>query len=131
VYNLGEASRVTGRNRATIYRDIKNGRLSANRTEKGGWEIDPAELNRVYPHPKRSVSGNGSDNASNNESSTAETAAVSRENELLHETIRDLRQRLDASEAERRETQAKLTALLTDQRPAAPPSPWWRRLLGR
>lgn len=120
---------MTGRNRATIYRDIKNGKLSANRTEKGGWEIDPTELNRVYPHP---VAGNRADNASNNKSRIDETA-VSRETfeqmqrqlQDSQETIRDLRQRLDREADERREAQAKLTAMLT-----GPPKPWWRRVLG-
>src|SRR5215218_9923284 len=36
-----------------------------------------------------------------------------------HETIRDLRQRLDTEAEERR----RLTALLADQRPSAPPAP--------
>ena len=52
---------MTGRNRSTIYRDIKNGKLSATRSEKGGWEIDPAELERVYPR-------NAADNAPRNKS---------------------------------------------------------------
>jgi hypothetical protein len=38
--------------------------------------------------------------------------------------IRDLRARLDASEAERRATQVQLTAILTDQR-AIPARRWW------
>lgn len=47
------------------------------------------------------------------------------------DTIRDLRARLDASEDERRRIQAQLTALLTDQRPAAPTSMWGRFLAWR
>lgn len=38
------------------------------------------------------------------------------------ETTRDLRARLDASEAERRQAQTQLAALLADQRATAPPA---------
>jgi hypothetical protein len=44
------------------------------------------------------------------------------------EMIGDLRRRLDQSEEERRQVQARLTALLTDQRPAPQPAArrgWW------
>jgi hypothetical protein len=50
------------------------------------------------------------------------------------ETIRDLRTRLDASEAARlaeAEERRRLTALLTDQRPAPPTSGWGRFLAWR
>jgi hypothetical protein len=32
-----------------VLRAIKAGRLSAQRDETGGWQIDPAELHRVFP----------------------------------------------------------------------------------
>jgi|SRR5262245_9017581 len=40
---------ATGVNRSTVLRAIKAGRLSAQRDEQGGWQIDPAELHRVFP----------------------------------------------------------------------------------
>ena len=46
---LGEASRLTGLGKTTIQRSIKAGRLSATRTELGSYQIDAAELDRVYP----------------------------------------------------------------------------------
>jgi excisionase family DNA binding protein len=48
---LGEAARLTGLGKTTLARAIKAGRLSATRTEAGSYEIDPAELSRVYPFP--------------------------------------------------------------------------------
>ena len=48
---LGEAARLTGLGKTTLARAIKAGRLSATRTEMGSYEIDPAELSRVYPFP--------------------------------------------------------------------------------
>src|SRR5262249_3168939 len=44
VYNLASAAAATGVNRSTVLRAIKAGRLSAQRDETGGWQIDPAEL---------------------------------------------------------------------------------------
>ena len=38
-----------GKGKSTLQRDIKAGRLSAPRDEKGRYKIDPAELARVYP----------------------------------------------------------------------------------
>jgi hypothetical protein len=44
---LVEAARKTGL--ITLARAIKSGRLSVNRKEDGSYEIDPAELARLYP----------------------------------------------------------------------------------
>ncbi len=46
---LGEAARLTGLGKTTLARAIKAGRLSATRTDTGSYQIDPAELARVYP----------------------------------------------------------------------------------
>jgi hypothetical protein len=64
---------------------------------------------------------------------SAQLEAERRTNALLERTNDDLRQRLDASEAERRNMHAQLTALLMDKResPVADPPPrsWPRRVL--
>jgi len=44
---LVEAARKTGL--ITLARAIKSGRLSVNRKEDGSYEIDQAELARLYP----------------------------------------------------------------------------------
>jgi hypothetical protein len=49
VITLGEASRQTGKSKAAITKAIRAGRLSAAKGETGDWQIDPAELFRVYP----------------------------------------------------------------------------------
>jgi len=128
---LGAAARHTGRSKSAISRAIASGKLSAVRSgrPKGGWEIDPAELMRVYP---RDSSGNRETgpNATPGET-TAELVALGRLLDEREATIRDLRARLDASEAERRCAQERLTALITVERPPAQTSRrWWKRLLG-
>ena len=46
---LGQAAIETGMAKSAISRAIKSGRLSARKIENGSFEIDPAELFRVYP----------------------------------------------------------------------------------
>ena len=47
--SLREAAQQAKTSRSTILRAIQSGRLSATRTDDGGYSIDPAELCRVYP----------------------------------------------------------------------------------
>jgi hypothetical protein len=49
VYNLMSAAAAAGVNRSTVLRAIKAGRISAQRDNNNGWEIDPAEFHRVFP----------------------------------------------------------------------------------
>jgi excisionase family DNA binding protein len=52
--SLREAAQQAGTSKSTILRAIQGGRLSAPRTDDGGYDIDPAELFRVYPPRKSS-----------------------------------------------------------------------------
>ena len=47
--SLREAAQQARTSKSTILRAIQSGRLSAARTDDGGYSIDPAELCRVYP----------------------------------------------------------------------------------
>ena len=55
-YTLGQAAKATGKSKPTILEAIKKGRISAVKNELGRYDIDPAELHRVYP-PIGSVGG--------------------------------------------------------------------------
>jgi excisionase family DNA binding protein len=48
-FSLREAAQEAGTSKSTILRAIQSGRLSAARTDDGGYAIDPSELSRVYP----------------------------------------------------------------------------------
>jgi len=48
-YTLGQAALATGCNKSTIFRAITGGRISAQRDSNGAWQIEPAELHRVFP----------------------------------------------------------------------------------
>jgi predicted ribosome quality control (RQC) complex YloA/Tae2 family protein len=148
-YTLGQAAQATGKSKMTIQRVIKKGVISANKTDSGEWEIDPAELHRVFPLVTESDT---SERIMLRDDTHSDTSLLQREivqdekirqieqqgereRHQLQNTIDDLRRRLDQSEEERRRTQTQLTALLTDQRqkveaPPPPPSFWQRLLKG-
>jgi excisionase family DNA binding protein len=46
---LGQAAKAVNVSKSTISRAIKEGRMSSSRTDNGEYQIDPAELFRVYP----------------------------------------------------------------------------------
>jgi hypothetical protein len=145
-YTLAQAASATGRDRSTLLKAIKSGKISAARDETtGAWRVDAAELVRVY--------GIGGSEA-NSEPSIGDAPADMR---LLLEVERtkaagfearladmarvndDLRRRLDQADTDRRQAldrlavaQERIAALLTDQRTVAPSPrrswlPWRRR----
>jgi Helix-turn-helix domain len=145
-YTLGEAAAAARRDRTTVLRMIKRGRLSATRDPvTGGWLIEPAELHRLYPamhsagHSAEQSNGDAGHGAGDAQAVlTAQLTAERARSALLEGVVDDLRRRLDA--ADRRldaeaEERRRLTALLADQRvkpeatsdlPAPPRRGWWR-----
>jgi hypothetical protein len=136
-YTLSQAAKASGRGKTTVFRAIKSGRLSAVRDETGGtWIIEESELFRVFPPGTGdSVPRNDVEPARNAEREVRVAELETRVAELQgrladsHETVADLRRRLDEERAERRAAQERIAALLTDQRSAAPPPApiqrWW------
>ena len=129
---LAEAARSVGRSRTALLRSIKAGRLSAERDPlRGGWIIDASELARLYPLERDApvthvpdASGTGRD--------APEIGELRARLADMTDQVQDLRRRLDASDAERRHAldraaQERITALLTDQRPATTSARrrWW------
>jgi len=127
-----QAGALVGMTKAGIIRAIHTGKLSATRNEHGNFEIDPAELFRVY---EAVATGDNSDdkvvdNATVDQSETLREKVTMLERIVndKDETIRDLRARLDAEAEERR----KLTLILTTTKEEQPkPKGFWARLLGR
>lgn len=48
-YSLADAAKAVNRTKPALLNAIQKGRISANKNALGQWEIDPAELHRVYP----------------------------------------------------------------------------------
>jgi hypothetical protein len=119
-YSLKQAAEATGKTKPTILRAIKASKLSAQKDVHGQWQIDPAELHRVYrpiDEPERETL---------NSSNTLE-----REVALLREVIADLREDRDRwrAQAERLAISKPTSdAIITPPPPAAvapKPRRWW------
>jgi len=157
MYSLKEAADACGRGKPAILKAIQKGRISANKNQLGEWEIDPAELHRVYKHvvPGSVHQGNSverwepAEEPLEIEALKRENALLREQTELLKDERHDLRRRLDEEAAERRKSAdeiRRLTLLLTHQpelkpeaTPAAQPTPetttdkggLWQKLFGR
>ena len=131
---LGQAAKETGLSKPSISKAIKTGRLSAVKTENGEYQIDPAELFRVYPvtsKPKADILQEKTLRLPN-----GLQAALDAMRELLGQVEGerdDLRRRLDEEAADRRasaEEVRRLTLLITHQTKPEPEikpstvSPW-------
>ena len=122
---LNQASREAERSKATLLEAIRNGRLSAPKDDLGRYQIDPAELFRVYPPTGRRPDA---ETATDPLQPTTETALLRQKVEFLERIIRgienernDLRRRLDAESGARESAAAeirRLTLMLTH-----PPAP--------
>lgn len=143
--SLNKAAKEAGVAKATLVEALKSGRVSASKSEKGHWEIDPSELFRVFPKT-------GSENLREpiptpfeNHSKTSQNGALEvevkmlreqlalvatereREREQLGEQIQTLRDQMERQSADHRQA----LALLTDQREKAKDQPrrgFWARL---
>ncbi len=125
---MTEAAKLTGKQRQTIHKAIKEGRISATRGESGEWQIDPAELFRVYP-PLSTVNDNQSDKVDTGLQRV--DSGLQREVELLRERIREKNDIIDDLRQDRDHWRQQATALLTDQREKSPPEPSVKGLRAR
>lgn len=130
-YSLSEAAKATGKNKTTIQRAIKNGKISAAKGNSGSYEIEPSELHRIFPpaaaqHDAHTPQSNDTqrDRITSIDSHLTRVLELEKELAVAHErangleaqkdqmadTINDLRKRLDS-------TEGRMTALLSDSRP--------------
>lgn len=121
---MGEAAKLAGISKATLSRAIKNGRISAARNDKGGFDIDPAELFRVYPRNAATVAANGSVKQDatliSSPSTSDETPVLRAEIEGLKAQLAMMRDHSDEIKKQRDGWQAQAESaqrLLSDQRP--------------
>lgn len=88
-YTAGQAAQATGKNIATITRAIKSGKISAQKDASGAWQIDAAELHRVFSlnaQPLRK-SQMQSDASPLQEQSKSQTSASEQELAALRERV--------------------------------------------
>lgn len=132
ILSAGEAAKLVGKSVPTITRAIKNGKLSATPRKPRGWDIDPAELFRVFSAVTNETKGKYNklepETPIRDKVLQVKLEVMEQRFEDAQATIDDLRTRLDAESAERRQ----LTAQLTDQRqqPESQKKGFWARLVG-
>ncbi len=132
---LGLAAKATGKQKSTILDAIRSGRLSASRNELQQWQIDPAELFRVYPaQPKTERQETPEQQA---EHPTPFVKILEKEREERERERRQLESQINDLKADRDRWQQqaeRITLLLTHQQqqpPAETARPgFWRRLFG-
>ncbi|MBV9218439.1 MAG: hypothetical protein JOY94_03410 [Methylobacteriaceae bacterium] len=123
VLSLREAAQEAGTSKSTILRAIQSGRLSAPRNHDGGYDIDPAELFRVYPpKPKTEHSAGGAagqDGAANG-AAAAELATKLAALEVEIRGLKDLLAEVKQSRDEWRDQASRLTNAIPDLRATKP-----------
>jgi len=131
--SLGQAARMVGVGKTTISRAIKAGKISANRRDDGAYEIDPAELSRVYeidPETSATVAANrhavrhATPAVTPDVATQAELTGARHLIEMLKAQVDDLRGDRDGWRQQAEATQRLLTQT------APPVRPWWKRLAG-
>jgi hypothetical protein len=135
--SLGQAARLAGLGKTTLARAIKAGRLSATRRDDGGYQIDVAELERVYPlrAPAEAADGTGAAPglAAHQATDHATSAALAAEVAALREMLTMMREQaaeLRHDRDEWRDQAQRFAALPAPATPATPEKPmtWWRWL---
>jgi excisionase family DNA binding protein len=134
-YTLTKAATATGVSRSTIFRAIKTGRISATRTEGGNFEIEPAELHRVFPpaETRAAHAGNGAMNRDAMAAATADTGQLAQlESEikalreaLLREQLHETRDTVDDLRRDRDAWRSQAQQLALPKPATEPARRWW------
>lgn len=127
-----EAVKTFAVSRATLLKDLQNGKLSGTRDDRNNWQLDPAELARVYRY--RPVENTNADQARPDYISQTRPDQIDQAKPLIDAASVDLNLRLVRAELElaaEREKNALLQRHLDDVRrmlpapDAKPARRWW------
>ena len=103
--SIKEAHKLAGISRSTMLRQVKRGKVSATlNPETEAYEIDPAELARVYPH---SVNTSKPESENQGDSGSYDDEYV----ELLQQTVRDQKEQLE----DMRQSRERLETIIQQQ----------------
>ncbi len=121
MFTLGTAAKEVGKGKATISKAIASGRLSATRNDKGHYEIQPAELFRVYPpNSAETVEAERQETPGKPAVDTPNTATLQVEIDGLKVRLELMRESIDDLKGQREGWQKQAEAaqrLLADNRP--------------
>jgi len=111
---LTDAAKATKRTKQALAQAVQKGKLSAKKDANGVWQVDSAELFRVYPPEGKALL---QDPANDLELLRARLATLEAVHEADRELIDELRRARDSWQA-----QAERLALTASPQPAAPPA---------
>jgi hypothetical protein len=133
-FTLVQAAKETGRDRSTLFRAIKKGKLSGEKQDDGSYLIDSSELFRVYPEKQI--------DSAMTQGAQVELHQAAQQGALVHalrEQIDLLKDQLDREREQADHWRNQATMLLTHQPQQVQPEPvtkpeaslLWRKLFGR
>jgi small-conductance mechanosensitive channel len=145
--SLNKAAKEAGVAKSTLLEALNSGRMSAAKNDVGHWQIDPAELFRVFPKTSSLERGEPQATPRENQQKTNPVSALDVEVKMLREQIermdsereRERAQLNDQIEALREQAERQSAdhrqalAMLTDQREHVAKRPrkgWLARLAG-
>ncbi len=105
-FTLGTAAKEVNKAKSTLSRDIKSGRISAEKQSNGSYVIDASELFRVYP--KRSIKNSS-------ETVVKEQSETLREHQIRIEFLEKMLREKEELISEIKEEKARLLGLVEKQ----------------
>jgi uncharacterized protein involved in type VI secretion and phage assembly len=111
MHTLAQAAQVTGKNRSTLLRAIKTGKLSAHKQDDGSYLIDSSELFRVYDAQGALVQMHKHAQATHNPAQGTQNELI----EALREQIELLRDQVIREQEQADHWRNQATMLLTHQ----------------
>jgi len=105
-FSLAQAAIETGKDRSTLFRAVKKGKLSAEKQDDGSYLIDSSEIYRVYPQKQ-----NDSANTQGAYVAMQQSAQV----DALREQIELLKDQLNREREQADHWRNQATMLLTHQ----------------
>ncbi len=127
-YTLGQAAKATGKQKSTLLDAIRKGRISAAKDDFGRYQIDPAELHRVYPPNPASVRLEHEETPPNPYKTTLleeKIRFLERELARLERVENDLRTDRDHWREEAQQVRRMLTDQSVKTTPPRSPWLWW------
>ena len=110
--SISEAARLTGKNRSTLHRHIKTGKISKEFDDESNPVLDTSELARVYPSFKFAVAEQQSavmlqSNSKQQAAIPCETGNATVEVELLKLRLQNAEEKITIEESRRREAEQR------------------------
>jgi hypothetical protein len=111
-YTLRQAAEAVGKGKPAILKAIQSGKISGVKDSHGEWQIEPAELHRVYPPVSETASETGSKELQATIGNTNENSLLRQEIQFLREKLADLEH---AKDAEQRHLSERIEELRRDR----------------